>query len=565
MTHLINTPSLSLSQNRIPGKILVVEDEFAQRLAYTKALQKCGFQVVTPKNIKEVRKQAQELGDELAVALLDMRLIEPDYEDPNDPGLTGADLGLEIRKGRKRAGKLSSQQFVICSAWPNIEYYKSAVQLGVAAYLLKDELIGIAGLARLVSHIRALYLRWAIETDCLGSSQLLKEIAFTSRNQEESIVRFCQEIIAPRLEESLGAPFVILLTDNKGTKCCAGSLDIPQGYSRELDGIQLMTFVDFKGADPFILNAQESFWRERLSPELSLTLDGAAFIPFSIRELRLTLGILKNNSTENQFTEDVKELGKTLVQFFNPTLIELIINLLSEFYERSGELKGELQGLAKLCSMVGQEQLNLLSDLNPEAPQGILDGLQIWARDLLSIGTSLMSLSTDNLDPDYLEEIQVAEFITALLEGHLPMFDCEIHGDCTVIATREDLYTIVSRMLQWFERQAEIGKTSTKMAIYCSETKERAHLIFEDQSWRLPKPARNRLFAPFTYIRPFHGKPDSKEKEENTGRYLSLYLAGKLVEIRYKGRIEDRTDELAGEEEAELGHRFVLTFPKNNE
>ena len=570
MTHLIKTQSTLLTKNRIPGKVLVVEDEYPQRLAYKKALEKCGFEVVAPNNVKEVRRWANELDDELAVALLDMRLIEPDYEDPNDPGLTGADLGLEIRRERKRAGKLSSQQFVICSAWPNIEYYKSAVQLGVAAYLLKDEMIGVEGLTRLVSHIRALYLRWAIETDCLGSTQLLQEIALTSGSQEESIVRFCQEIIAPRLKESLGTPFVILLTDNKGTKCCAGTLDIPQGYSRELDDIQVMTFVDFKGTDPFIVNSQESFWRERFNQDLLSKLDGAAFIPLPIREMKLTIGILKDTSQENQFTEDVKELGKVIVQFFNPTLIELIIKLLSEFSERSGELKGELKGLARLCSHVGQEQLSLLNGLKTGKVESV-DELQSLAKDLKTTGNLLDSLFEGDLDAEDREEIQVPAFAASIQENlKLNLEDFQILGDCTLCATREDLYIIISRMLQWFERRGtETEGGSARVTLRCLETTTQTQLIFEDQSRRLPKTARKRLFEPFSQGKVF--SPVRKEShpkmetDELPGRYLPLFLAGKLVEVRYKGKIEDRTDELKSElsgTDIGTGHRFVLTFPE---
>ncbi len=567
MTHPTNTQSLLPLKNRVPGKILIVEDELGQRLAYTKALQKCGFQVIAPKNIKEVRRQAQELGDELAVALLDMRLIEPEYEDPNNPGLTGADLGLEIRRERKRAGDLSSQQFVICSAWQKIEYYKSAVQLGVAAYLLKDELIGIAGLARLVSHIRALYLRWAIETDCLGSSQLLKEIALTSRNQEESIVRFCQEIIAPRLEESLGAPFVILLTDNKGTKCCAGNIDVPQGYSRGLDDIQVMTFVEFKGTEPFIVNAQDSFWWERLSQDLLLKLDGAAFIPLSIREIKLTIGIIKDKSQETQFTEDTKELGKVIVQFFNRTLIELIIKLLSEFSENSGEMKG----LARLCSHVGQEQLQLIPKVK-EGNMQALDELQSLAEDLRTTGNFLQSLNAEDPHSADREDVPLAGFIKTVVNNLGLKLDYQVEGDCTLFITREDLYIIISRLFQWFERRGTDTKGGkAQVTVWCSETIHTAQLIFEDQSWCLPQYVRDRLFAPFTQGRAFpsaKGPVPGKEREgekDQPGRYLPLYLSGKLVEIRYKGKIEDKTDELKIEQDKQdinFGHRFVLTFPK---
>jgi hypothetical protein len=128
----------------------------------------------------------------------------------------------------------------------------------------------------------------------------------------------------------------------------------------------------------------------------------------------------------------------------------------------------------------------------------------------------------------------------------------EVEGDCKVKAARDHLFIVVSRLLQWFTQRAieTSSEVYPSIRVRCSETPEGPQLVFEDKSRRLGAHLRERLFSPFSQAAP----PQAAGKH---GRYLPLYLAKMLVEVKYRGVLEDRSDELDGD----VGHKFVMRFP----
>src|SRR5262249_13041725 len=127
--------------------------------------------------------------------------------------------------------------------------------------------------------------------------------------------------------------------------------------------------------------------------------------------------------------------------------------------------------------------------------------------------------------------------------------------ECTVQAATEDMIIIVSRLLQWFTKRfvESPSDMNPEISVHCTMSDEGSVLVFEVRSRRLGELLRKRLFEPFTQAVPV---PLSSTKMNHAGIYLPLYLAKMLVEEKYKGRLEECSNEIEGG----LGHRFVVRF-----
>src|ERR1043165_5741503 len=106
--------------------VVIVEDNESQRLALHTALERRGFRVKSAATVAEARKVIEELGEEIDVMVLDMRL-----EDPAEPDTTGADIGIALQDEHPTW----LPEFLIHSAYALVNYYKLALRLGAAAYL----------------------------------------------------------------------------------------------------------------------------------------------------------------------------------------------------------------------------------------------------------------------------------------------------------------------------------------------------------------------------------------------------------------------------------------------
>src|SRR5262245_61770208 len=112
------------------GLVLYIEDSEAQREPLRMALENRGFKVEVAADVEAARKQIERLREQIDVIVLDMRL-----EDPKWPQLTGADVAIEYFNPRTP----NPPEFLINSAFSEVDYYKLALKLGVATYLQKTE------------------------------------------------------------------------------------------------------------------------------------------------------------------------------------------------------------------------------------------------------------------------------------------------------------------------------------------------------------------------------------------------------------------------------------------
>lgn len=526
----------------LPGTILVVEDEEAQRETLVRRLRKRNLPAEGAADAGTAHALAAQLGDSLAVTVLDIRL-----EGSSESGL---DVGARIFRERKH--KPIRPEFLVFSGYGTTEYYKGALELGVAAYLHK----GDAG-DTVLDHVSALHLRWALNVR-LQDPSVLNRIALQSRTPREWIVEFCKEVLLEQLQASIGGSFMILLSDDEGTLCCATNTDLPEERLPEYHLLQSLTFGEIRRLEPFVVNDSQAFLQTGMDQLLLNRLQGAAFIPLSVQNVRLSVGVLEDQTHPKR--GNAIKTATALQQYINSSLIEPMMKVVSEVaFIRSISM---LQSLARFCSQVGREQLEILEEINdtdsPELREvhSLADDLKKTGDILYSLDTEISAAKAKNIPLSPAEPINfLKDFITVRDDLRLPL-ECEVSGDCSISMHWNDFYIILSRLLQWFSMRGEKTRGGrARVRIECSEQKESV-LVFEDHSRRMPQILREQLFAPFA-----QGGIFPPVQGERAGRFLPLYLVQTLVEMRYKGRVEDCSDDISSDDPA-VGHRFVLTFPK---
>ncbi len=259
-------------------------------------------------------------------------------------------------------------------------------------------------------------------------------------------------------------------------------------------------------------------------------------------------------------------------QYLRPTVLENVISIWSQWTE----LHATRNSTAKLCLSVGQEikdsveneefgQLEeLANDLNDTGQYLTRIGSQHWHEDGEPISVKAAVASAWELITHVEDESATQG------EEKEPALVMTLRGeDCAVHALSSDVDIIVSRLLQWFVYRSKFVPRGVKPAlrIKCEEADGWANITFEDDSQRLPKKLREELFAPFTQAisTPFadiEGVSRSGKEPPISGRYLPLYLAKMLVEGRYRGQLEDHSDEITARD---YGHRIVMQFPTSSE
>jgi CheY-like chemotaxis protein len=557
--------------------VLIVEDHEPQRLTLEKALKNRGFQVRGAGDVATARRYAREMGTNLDVMVLDMRL-----EDPAAPNITGADLGIEVRSAQRSW----PPEFLINSAYEEVDYLRLALRLGVAAYLRKED-SGRGGLQRqgelhhdrLVRHVRVLALRHALSIERPDALEIIRRIAETCPTQSDAVTKFCQRILGPELDSCLGAPFALFLTVGEETRCCVSTHRLPEEANESYEILQALAQGKINLLDPFVLDKDRvKELKGKVNEDLLVHFEGAAFLPPSIkitvplsdsinpqkpinRDIHLSLAILKEDKTQNPLAEEPVELAKTLAEYLRPTVIELVLHLLSEWTEISSRRKAELKATSQFCLTVGQRIESLLSEPPPsdECREAIpaRESLYSLADELRQTGERLMMVAGEGemyselRRPFNMKEI--VELAAGDLVDELPTNAIHIHGECEVNGIPDDCYSAASGLLQWFaNRTIESGK-SLSIQVACIPPREREGpmVIFEDQSRKLSKQLREQLFDPFS---------QAASLPTTSGRQtlpIGLYVAKRLVETRNGGALEDLSDQVDGD----IGHRFVMHFP----
>lgn len=541
-------------------KVLVVEDLEYMMNRLTKPLTNGGFEVHKASNAAEARRLAEEYWEQLAVVVLDMNL-----DDPEEPLTTGAEIGIEFRRKKDSFPPES----LIYSIKSEINYYRLALKLGAAAYLLKEEV----GEEIVVQHVRVLALRHSLNGENPKVAAEVARIAAHSRTQSEAILTFCRQVLKQEFEACLGVDFVILFTEENTTINCADNAGLPAGSDVFYNTLQALAHGKGNLTEPFILEADELDAPD--DPDVLLLhqrLNHTAFLPLSLsNDKKLSIGILSKGQGPDEAAA-AKALCTVLAQYLRPTVLENVISIWSQWTE----LHATRNSTAKLCLSVGQE----IKDGLESDEDDMEERLSELANDLNDTGQYLTQLDNRTWREDgatvSVGDVVKSSWDLIKLAGQ-PLPRLVFHGGCTVQAQGNDMMIIVSRLLQWFlyrSKNVPVG-VEPVITVRCEEADGGVVAVFEDTSRRLPRKLREDLFAPFTQSisTPFDklavtqtaaGESDGETPatgSPTSGRYLPLYLAKMLVEGRYRGTLEDRSDDMT---EQTYGHRVVMHFPGIN-
>jgi DNA-binding NarL/FixJ family response regulator len=492
----------------------------------------------------------------------DVVVLDMDLKDPN--GVTGGDLGIEIRQH----WPVWPPEFLIVSGYmENPQYFKLALQLGAAAYIDKA---GDTNFASVMRHVRVLALRRALSVERPDALERIRRIAITSRNQSEAVRRFCDGILRNELAQTLGAPFVLLLTDRSGTYCFNNRPNLPPQTEEGYNIVQALAQGKSGRSEPLLLQGDWAHYLARFEEAETLRrLAGAAFIPLASEEnLRLSLGILPPDG-QSKLPEQPKELARVMEEFFRPAVLTHLLTLTTTLAELTARRRAVLTATSQFCLYVGQEQLTTLEaamETGEVAEKGShLERLQLLAEDLCSAGAVLNELASR---PEETGEGTVAgavsmkavaetawRDVSRMLDGN-DLQILRIEGDCEIYGRRDYLEIATARVLQWFiQRTLESpAKSAPAIWVTCHWSERGPEVVFQDKSRRLNNRLRERLFVPFSQAIP---RLTKKMDLAGPGLHLPLYMAKTLVELGNWGCFEDRTAELDGD----LGHRFVMQFP----
>jgi DNA-binding NarL/FixJ family response regulator len=546
--------------------VVIVEDESAVRETSREELEHRSFTVMSAGTISDARKLINELSHPIGVAVLDMRF----EKDPDEPETTGAQIGLKL----KERCSASPPEFLIRSAYAEVSYYKEALDLGAAAYLSKES----TDLYDVIRHVRVLMLKHFLKIENPDVIEQLNRIAATTKSEIDSITAFCEQTLKPSLADCLGAPFLLLLTDKNGTQNLAASQDIPPGSLPIYGTLQAMTHGNADLTNPYCFDSKHITHLNTPSDRgIIQRLAGAVFVPLaSAYDYRLSLGLLKP-SPEERFPEEPNKLARVITQYVRSTICDNFIKILVQLDIKR---KTTLGSTSQFCLFLGQDQSAIVDD-------GVQAGdlraetmthrrLRWMAEDLEETGMILMSVA-ESLDDKGLTPVRMRELIEETWsdlrkDWGLRGVNFHIEGDCSVLANEVDLSIIVARVLQWLAQRKVATEPPNEPAILvrCETDDRHTRVIFEDCSRRLPQRLRERLFEPFTLAvlsaRSLAMLPEKKEDgdggEWNSAKhrpgYLPLYLAKTLVEEKYRGWFEDKSDDMEGE----AGHRLVMQFHK---
>jgi DNA-binding NarL/FixJ family response regulator len=530
-------------------KILIVEDRKKQRKALHDALERRGFDVYEAGDVETARGLIAKLAGEIDVMVLDMHLDDRRY-----PGITGADLGMEAMK----AQPTWAPEFLIHSDHQSdMNYYRLAMRLRVAAYLYKSDY----DVEQLIPHVRALALRRALSVERADLAPRIEKIGESCQTQSEAIGLFCREILIPELSACLGAPF-LLLRDNEQTVYSGGDLDRSLQADPVYETIEVLTFAANNGMEPFQFDAATvPLVEESRTSQVVQKLDGGAFLSLTPnKDLPLILGILRPDNGAFPLADDPGELARALINYLKPAVLEQFLRLSAYWVKNKAKRDARLAEISRIFLYIGQKQLSILEEAcnsGQWTEQSLsYQKLHALAIDLNATGAVLSSVKSARTEELPIEEVaEFARWVWIEIGGRGVEGVLQVDGNCWVKATKEDLFLILSRILQWFmQRFVEYPpEANPEILISCGSTEEGSVIRLEDRSHRLSESLRRQLFDSFNQTRP---SPQLQPARDHPDVFLPLYLAKALVEEKYNGRLEERSEEIAGD----CGHRFIIRF-----
>lgn len=531
--------------------VFIVEDEILQREALQETLKRRGFRVEAEGTVMNARRAIQRLGEDIDVMVLDMRL-----DDPDAPDVTGADIGIEFRDQHPN----SLPEFLINTAHSEeVNYLKSAMRLGTAVYLSK----GDTKVGDVVRHVRALALKRSLRMGRPPVMDALRSISSSTTNLSEAVERFCRGLLAVELSACLGAPYILLFTDERGTQNLVTNTDLPTGFETLHATLHSLAQVNSNRSMPHFFSASEM--RNLPAPvnevesRTMARLAGAALVSLAtVRNFGLSLALFDPMPEETKYPEETQQLATLVAQYARPTIVEHFLSILVHLDSQKHAM---LKSVSYLCLYLGQDQQKFIDEgiSTQELKEGsdTHEKMATMADDLWETGTMLNS-AANQAPEDHVSQFEIGEMIKAAfteLVNEMDWDDLEftLTGSCQVKARRYDIYVVVTKLLQWLAQRSPQTPSDLlpEITVKCIAGEESSTIFFEDRSLRLPAKLRGYLFEPFSTSLINNARSGSQP-----GLYLPLYLAKTLVEEKYGGRLNDESDDMEGE----LGHRLVMRF-----
>jgi hypothetical protein len=286
----------------------------------------------------------------------------------------------------------------------------------------------------------------------------------------------------------------------------------------------------------------------------------AAFIPLAnVKIFRLSLGLFEPLPGETNFPEDTGKLATVLAQYVRSTIVEHFLRILVHL---DSQKRAMLKGTSRFCVFLGQDQQGIVEEgiTNAHLQEGSVTHHKLinLADDLWETGTILANVANSDPKEEYasfeLKELIEKAFKDLKETMYLRDIKFSLVGSCQIKAKQDDMYIAVIRVLQWLaQRRIETPpEIEPEISVHCIGENSVSRVIFEDRSNRLPEKVREQLFMPFSVS----VIPPTETRLQGPGLYLPLFLAKMLVEEKYGGWLDDRSDELKGD----IGHRLVMRF-----
>lgn len=532
--------------------IVVVEDRHEQREPLVNALVRRGFHAIGAATAAAARRIIGELGEKTDVLVLDVVL-----DDPDEPETSGPDIAIE---SSARHPDWMPEHLFLTVHDQDADNYKLAMRLGAAVLLGKANV----ELNDIVQHVRALALKRALWVERSRVVERLGSISESSKSLSHAVGKFCREMLAGELNACLGVPYVLLLTDERGTRNAATNTDLPLQYSSPYAAAQIMAHGINNISPPYVIsehdltglptpsNDDEAYMLNRLA--------GASLVPLAgLKKFRLSLALLPPRSGEVKYREDSRLLASLLTQYVRPSVVEHFLGILIHL---STQKRARLKSISDLFLSLGQDQQRIVDE--GVASQDLRGGsdthqkLATMADDLQRTGAILGSAWNRTLtvaSPRFeMNDLIRRVSLDSRQEQPAGGLDFAVEGTCYVRAVREEMRVVVKRLLQWLVQRGVETPPGVRPRVHvrCAEIEDGPLIVFEDRSRRLPPDLRARLFEPFaTSV-----TATAEAGEGGPGLNLPLYLAKVLVEEKYGGSLEDETDEMDGE----VGHRLVMRF-----
>jgi len=538
--------------------VFVLDDDAQILRGFKSLLKSRGFNVLSAGYFKE-------LDQEIDVAVLDMQLVDRREGSVSQTGLTGADVGLTLRRLQSR----NPPEFLIYSGFSLLEYYRRAVKLGVAAYLDKRGGIDVKDV---IPYVRVLALRRTLSIVNKQVMDGIQQIAEGAADASEAASRFSLEILGREMSKVLGAPFTLLITELRegglidGTTAYTENLGLPSGALRIYDDIQRLIFVPGTFEESSVLSIDDLL-RFGVNDEANVLnkLDGGYFVPLAkTRDFALSLAIRQEDTAENPLAENAQLMANLITRYFRDSVVFHLLEVARREVARSWAQAEERRkkvsrATADLFKNVGNEQIRILDEArrtNEVKPGPQIKRLRALGEDLRDAGDALSDLVGGGGEQNEIELVPFIGKVWAVICEAMEIEDedvLQIRGEAWSLSNSERLYASLTRILRWIVVRGTAGLEKGDIRIAIESGAKRVELAIEDNSPRLNAGLRKLVFEPFALGSGLTA-PESWQK----GRRFALFLAKLLVESQAGCSLVDGTHDMP---DGDRGNRFVLRLP----